>query len=265
MSKKITAYDISKLLHKKHSVEKFLCVDECKADSTWFSQRCPRLDMWVMARSYAHPRFIGYEIKISRQDFLKDVKWVDYLKYCTEFYFVVPPDIVDVSEIPEQAGLLVASKNCKVLMTKKKAPVRNVKIPQSILIYILMSRAVVVGDMFQTRPKVEIWKDRLKQIKSNKRLGHTLSYLIRERVNREVKEIKNENGNLKHENNQLQSIKEWIGKKGVNINSVATGYSVQYHKLDELINGLPHGFVGNIEAIVRNLSELLKDLKKTSK
>ena len=260
MNKPTTANDILKLLHQKHSVEKFLCVDECKTGSTWFGPKCPRLDMWVMARSYANARFIGYEIKVNRQDFLRDIKWSDYLVYCTEFYFVAPAGIIDPTEVPEQAGLLVASKNIKRLMTKKKAPVRNVEIPTSILIYILMSRARIVGDMFQTRPKTEIWKDWLKQVKSNKKLGHSLGREIRKRVDREVEEVGKRNAKLEGENSRLQDVKNWLEKKGVSLNDVTMGYGVRHDKLEEILTGLPYGFVNEIQQAQRNLKDLLDKL-----
>ncbi len=260
MNKPITANDISRLLHQKHSVEKFLCVDECKTGSTWFSSRCPRLDLWVMARSYTNARFIGYEIKVSRQDFLRDIKWAEYLKYCTEFYFVTPPDIIDPAEVPEQAGLLITSKNCKRLMTKKKAPVRDVEIPTSLLIYILMSRARIVGDMFQTRPKTEIWKEKLQQLKSNKKLGHALAYQIKSRVDKEVKDIRVKNDRLRLENDRLKDVKTWLEKKGVSLNDVMVGYGVRHNRLEELITGLPYGFVNDIQRANQNLKDLLDKL-----
>jgi len=218
--------------------------------------------MWVMARSYASPRFIGYEIKVNRQDFLRDVKWQDYLPYCTEFYFVAPAGIIDPTEVPEQAGLLVASKNVKRLMTKKKAPVRDVEIPASILIYILMSRTRVVGDMFQTTPKTEIWQDWLKQLKSDKRLGYTLGHKITERVDREVKAIKARNGELVEENNRLQDVKNWLEKKGVSLNDVTMRHGVRYDKLGEILSGLPYGFVDDVKRAQQNLHSLLKELDR---
>ncbi len=260
MNKPIIAQDILKLLHQKHSVDKFLCVDECKTGSTWFSPKCPRLDMWVMARSYANARFIGYEIKVNRQDFLRDFKWSDYLPYCTEFYFVAPAGIIDPTEVPEQAGLLVASKNIRRLMTKKKAPVRDVEIPASLLIYILMSRVRIVGDMFQTQPKTEIWKDWLKQVKSNKKLGYTLGREIRKRVDREVEEVGKRNAKLESENIRLQDIKNWLEKKDVSLNDVTMGYGVRHDKLEEILTGLPYGFVNEIQQAQRNLKDLLDKL-----
>lgn len=124
MTNKPSSTDIFRLLQERFPLEKFLVVPECKTASTWFSPRCSRFDAWILARSWRHPRFIGCEIKISRQDFLNDNKWPDYLPFCSEFYFVVSHEIVDSAEVPEQAGLMEASKNCKKLIVKKR-PLRG--------------------------------------------------------------------------------------------------------------------------------------------
>jgi len=252
--KEITANDILKLLHQKHSDDKFVCVDECKIGSTWFKENCYRLDLWVMARSWANPRFIGYEVKVNRQDFIRDAKWHNYLNYCTEFYFVAPPGVIETAEVPEQAGLLVSSKNCKLLYTKKKAPVRDIEIPNSILIYILMSRSRIVGDMFRTRPRGAIWEDRLKELKKNKQTGHDLSYLIRRRVDKEVKDIKKENSKLRRENSSLQAVKEALVKMDIDIDKIIMGSNfVRKDRLKELITGIPYDLVEYLKGAEKNL------------
>jgi hypothetical protein len=119
MKKRITSDTILKLLLEKH--HKDLCIPECKTGSTWFSNKLFKLDLWVMRRSWSRPNTYGYEIKVNRSDFINDDKWNNYLKYCSDFYFVTYPGIIEVNEIPEEVGLLVTSVNGKRLYTKKKA------------------------------------------------------------------------------------------------------------------------------------------------
>lgn len=253
--KKLTANNLIALLHDKHPVDKFLAIEECKTGSTWFQYRCPRLDMWVMARSWAHPRFIGYEVKISRSDFLNDTKWTDYLDYCTEFYFVAPPNVIEITEVPEQAGLLVATKNCKRLLTKKKAPVRNIEIPQSLLIYILMCRTQIVGDMSLTRPTIAIWQERLKQLKSNRKLGSDIAWQIRLQVEKRVKAVQDENRLVRTENERFRDIKEFIESKGVTINDISNRWGgVKEDKLTEIITGLPFNLCEYLRVAEKNIA-----------
>lgn len=45
------------------------------------------------------------EVKSSRQDYLSDRKWRDYLDYCDQFYFAVPEDF-PLDLLPEDCGLM---------------------------------------------------------------------------------------------------------------------------------------------------------------
>ena len=51
-------------------------------------------------------KFHLFEVKSSREDFLVDQKWQDYLDFCDSFSFAVAPDF-PMDLIPEQVGLMV--------------------------------------------------------------------------------------------------------------------------------------------------------------
>ena len=133
---KTTAATLLNLLKNRHS--KDVCVQECKNGPTWTSSRVKKFDLWVMKKSYTKPMTWIYEVKISRQDFLRDDKWQTYLPYCSDLYFVAPIGIINVAEVPEEAGILVSSKNGVRLYCKKKAPHRNIEIPASVYKYIFI-------------------------------------------------------------------------------------------------------------------------------
>lgn len=79
MSKsKIRAELLIQLLRKRH--EKDLLVSECKTGSTWISNGCRRLDAWVLKRTWSPVTMIGYEVKVSRSDFVNDMKWLRELE-----------------------------------------------------------------------------------------------------------------------------------------------------------------------------------------
>ena len=256
---KISASDIINLLNKKYPVEKFLTVPECKIGSTWFKSMCSRFDFWVMARSWAHPQFIGCEVKVNRQDFIRDTKWPSYLDYCTEFYFVSPPGIIAPEEVPEQAGLMVCTKNCKKIITKKKAPVRDVQIPHSIFIYILMCRTRITEDT--GRPMADLWKDRLKEMQSNKRLGHEVAFTIRHQVEKKVRAVLDENRKLHEENEKLQVVKDCMENLGISTDDFRFGgrYTVE-RKLKEALSGIPFDLPQYLKQIERNAGLALKSL-----
>lgn len=74
-----------------------------------------RLDAWAMnvwpSGGYTT---IAYEIKVSRGDFLREMKdahkrdWA--LTFTDEFYFVAPRHLISVKELPENCGLVEVTK-----------------------------------------------------------------------------------------------------------------------------------------------------------
>src|SRR5262245_37558363 len=93
-----TAADLRLMLSQRHLGDVF--VPECKTGST--GEGLLKLDAWAMKKSWADPLTWGYEIKVSRSDFTGDQKWHNYLRYCSEFYFVAPLGLIDVDELPPE-------------------------------------------------------------------------------------------------------------------------------------------------------------------
>ena len=134
----ITEAFILDILAARHARDIF--VPHCKTGPSWGGGAGPILDAWVMPRSWTKP-IIGYEIKVSRQDFRRDHKWMSYLQYCNLFYFVVPWGLIHPAEVPPEAGLIWTTKTGRGLRWQVKAPSRwYLNIPQSIFQYVLMWR-----------------------------------------------------------------------------------------------------------------------------
>lgn len=138
--KKVTSIDIKKALAGYHPKDYF--ITECKTCSTYFPdpQGMLKFDGLAMTRSYTAPCITGYEIKISRSDFLGDNKWHLYLQYCNEFYFVVPAGLIAKEEIPENVGLIYYYPEKEKLLKKRKAVYRKIEEPVGIYKYIIYSR-----------------------------------------------------------------------------------------------------------------------------
>ena len=84
---------------------------------------------------------VGYEVKISRGDFLSEIKNPDKrrlaVKMCDEFYFAVPKGMVKLGEIPEDCGLVECWKNkgerfAEVKLTRWKPKTRMEKLARSV-------------------------------------------------------------------------------------------------------------------------------------
>ena len=137
---KVTSTEIKKALAEYHPKDYFLT--ECKTCSTYFPdpQGMLKFDGLAMTRSYTSPCITGYEIKVSRSDFLGDNKWHLYLQYCNEFYFVVPVGLVAKDEIPENVGLIYYYPETGKLLKKRRAVYRKIEEPVGVYKYIIYSR-----------------------------------------------------------------------------------------------------------------------------
>ena len=187
----VTADQLMKLLAEKHKDS--VCVPECKTGQSWGGD-FRRIDMWVLKKSWSPLTITGYEIKVSRQDFLNDQKWQEYMDYCHAFYFVCPLGLIHPDELPKEVGLMVGSKNLKKLVTKRKA-VRSdpdpVKLNQ-LMSYILMSRVPkIVDNMYKIPEYQETRTDQVKlylrEAEDRKELAQMVKGHIRETY-RESKE-----------------------------------------------------------------------------
>lgn len=71
-----------------------------------------------------------YEIKVSRSDFLHEIKHPEKRKtgltLSNEFYFVTPKGLVAPEEIPEECGLIYINPDAGGVYTMKQAPYREV-------------------------------------------------------------------------------------------------------------------------------------------
>lgn len=142
MAQKVTSTDIKLALKEFHNGKPSYFITECKTCSTYFPdpQGLLKFDGLAITKSYTKSNIIGYEIKVSRNDFLQDNKWHLYLQYCNEFYFVVPKGLVKKEELPDHVGLIYFNPDTKGLRTVKKALYRQIEEPVGVYKYIIFSR-----------------------------------------------------------------------------------------------------------------------------
>lgn len=83
-----------------------------------------RVDVIGMDRK---SHFIIVEIKTSVADFRGDMKWTDYLPWCDEYYFAVPPDFPK-EILPEDHGVMVADAwDATILRPSPEAPMNGTR------------------------------------------------------------------------------------------------------------------------------------------
>lgn len=252
--KKITAKDVVELLAAKHSDDVF--VPECKMGATHTQHGdSGRLDAWAMKKSWARPCAFGYEVKISRADFLQDEKWTGYLPYCNEFYFVCPTGLILPDELPLEAGLLYVAKTATRLFTKKKAPRRQVEIPDTIFRYILHSRVKVVQKYQSVESRsnrIELYRQLAKEAKEAKDIGMYIAGLISGRT----REIQSENEILKERMGLYAQFRKKLRKAGINPDPDPDNTWDFSRQTDQLIEQIPAGLVRQINETVDGLSVL---------
>ena len=251
MSVKMTSDAIKYLLAVRHAKDVF--VEECKNGPTHNAKNLIKLDAWAMSRSWANPHTFGYEIKVSRSDFLSDNKWTQYLKYCSQFYFVAPAGVIKPDELPKRVGLVVPTKNGTKLLTKKKAPIRSVKIPEDLFRYVLMCRSTIGKD--QVGSKSEYWKDWLEERVINHSLGREVSKTLRSEIEKRVLRLQTENIDLKSKLEGLEQVEKFCEKLNIHPSKWLSEYTIR-SRVEESTAKIPK----SVRSAVSNLSKTFEKL-----
>lgn len=100
-----------------------------------------RADVVAVKPSYKRFCLSMYEVKVSRQDFLSDIrdgKWMGYLGHCHRFYFACLSGVADASEIPEPAGLYVRGPSGWTC--RRGAKLLDTEIPRETMMSLLFMR-----------------------------------------------------------------------------------------------------------------------------
>ena len=140
MTAKVTSTDIKRALAEKHWRDFFLT--EVKSGPTQLAVPggLKILDGLAIRKSWTAPCFTGYEVKISRSDFLRDAKFYTYEELCNCLYIVCPKGMIERTELPESVGLMYYDPEKKTITTRKKAIFRKIEYSPELLLYIIFSR-----------------------------------------------------------------------------------------------------------------------------
>lgn len=136
------------LLHTQKTPNPDVFYSEVKSGPSWgqAGRKLFILDAVAIARSWTKQCIYGYEIKVSRSDFLrgKDTALKQYTKYCHKFSFVCPPNVISVDELPGDVGLIYYSVDHDTLFVKRRAMYRQIDMRSAevvgMLLYVAMYR-----------------------------------------------------------------------------------------------------------------------------
>lgn len=193
MSDKVTSTDIKIALSNKHIKDFFLT--ECKSGSTWFTVPGDMkiLDALAIRKSWANPCFTGYEIKVSRGDFLRDSKFYRYEEICNCLYLVCPKGMIERTELPESVGLMYYDPEKKTLTTKKKAIYREITYSPDLLLYIIYSR--LDSDRY---PFFDSKREYFEEYVAQKKNSKNLAYSVKTRLVQENADLINQVEAIRH-------------------------------------------------------------------
>jgi hypothetical protein len=248
-----SAKDLLALLRSRHTSDVF--VDECKDGPTHGAHHL-RMDAWAMRRSWAHPCTYGYEIKVSRSDFVRDDKWHAALPMCNLFSFVCPPGLIRADEVPKEVGVLWASVNGTMMMTKKKAHYRAVEVPESLYRYILMYRTVITDRNCivdaPDRSVASYWRQWLADKKEDQRVGHMVGKKLWAIYKRDVEAVQRHQEELEHEASALKNLRDVANEMGIPLHYGA-GKDVMRQRLKALRRVVPQDLVYQAERAAKEM------------
>jgi hypothetical protein len=226
------------------------------------------MDLWAMKKSWSQPNTIAFEIKVSRSDFLKDSKWPGYLPFCNEFYFVCPYGLIQNAEVPADAGLVMTSKHGTNLYTKKKAPWRNIQVPEELYRYLLMWRTRIERDRSWDVTSLEGWKRWLEQKEESRAIGHLASKKVQETLHKKVDLVQDHQRQLEREMEEFREFKKTLTEAGFDMTTLKRSRWDAQRKfrefLEEIKTKVPGGLAENLERAVSSLGDALEILKKGS-
>jgi len=266
---KMSADDLKKALARRHKEDMFFT--EVKDGPTQSVAHHSKIDALAMKISWTSFAITGYEIKVSRSDFMRDDKWQAYLPMCNYMYFVVAPGVCDVQEISDNCGLIVATEKGG-LRTVRKAPWRDIEHPTSMYMYLMFTYIGAYRDVDGQRPRgarllnelrVEDFKDYLEGKLQFKAIGHSLSMKLRDErweLERKLLRLENRLDDDKRYNQELGDICEALG---VSRNGYYRGHDcIQVIAQLRKSGGILQKEADSIRKIAKLSSELLNELER---
>ena len=253
---KVTATDIKIALAEKHWKDFFLT--EVKSGPTQLAMPggLKILDGLAVRKSWTNPCFTGYEVKISRSDFLRDAKFYTYEELCNCLYVVCPKGMIERTELPESVGLMYYDPEKKTIATRKKAIFRKIEYSPEMLLYIIFSR--LDSDRY---PFFSTKQEYFKEYLAGKRSSRELAQTVKTKLVQDNARLESE---LEHVTQFRQSyeiykaIQDVMHKHGIWIFRASDAAK----ELDKALSRKCPEDISSIRRSVENIVERLKQMEK---
>lgn len=207
------------------------------------------LDAVGIHPSWTMPQITGYEVKVSRSDWLRDQKWVDYLQYCHRFYLVAPSGVIQEVEIPDGVGYMIYAPKSSGLKVQRKATFRDIGEPDWLMLwYIILSKLEPDRWPFHSSA-AEYWRTYLEDKHAKRDLGHHVSQKLRA----ELEELRKQADRQDHDADVGRAVRKLCGEFGLHVDSYGN---------HELRRRLESGIPREISWAINNLEMSLKALRQ---
>lgn len=256
---KVNSDLIKRSLAKRH--EKDFFVTECKSGPTTTAARGELriFDAIAVKKSWTQPCVTIYEIKISRSDFLSDIKWPAYKKYCNRLYFVCPKGLITPDEISDGVGLIYYNPENQALHTTKKALYQDNPLPTNVFYYILINKLESDRHPFFSKKR-----EYIERVLADKEARLSLDFRFKSYMVNKLATLEEESERLIKEvesykifYKELQQVKECLRQNGINL-----GWNS--HNLDNEIKRLRGVTLipGEIDGALKVISREVEIIKK---
>lgn len=215
------------------------------------------LDAWAAKKSWSQNMTFGYEIKVTRRDFMQDEKWHNYRGCCDQFYFVCPWGLIDPQETGEGVGVLWATKTGTQLRMKRKAETKEADPVRLFNVYKSLLMRAHGGMSEASIPNVEYWREWLSTKEDSREIGHRVSRALQKKYSDEVTRVERENMRLKKQNEQLDEVKEILADLGVS----AGGYDPR-NEIKRAMALIPRHMILDLRQTADNLEKFTEKMTR---
>jgi hypothetical protein len=203
-----SAASIHRLLSARHAKDVY--VPECKLGNA--GSRV--MDAWVLLPTWSPMTAIGYEVKVSRSDWLRDQKFEAYRACCHLMFVVAPKGVVQHQELPGGVGLLepIGQGDGARLVTRVK-PTRHQADAEAlvkVMAHVLMWRKDRANHA-DPRARAAVWREWV----DGKREGRTIASQLRGRIQKELREAERRVFEAEGKAKQLQDAADALRELGI--------------------------------------------------
>lgn len=247
----VKAHEIKRALSDKHNRINDFFLTEVKNGPTHTATDLYIMDAIAIKKSWVNPLITGYEIKVSRNDFMQDEKWPAYKHYCHRLDFVVPTGLVQPDELPDDIGLIYYHPEKRTLYTRRRGKIRNIEMPYEMLYYIIMNRLDNVEHPFFST-KEEYFREYVDGKVSSKALGR----LVSSKLINDVALLESENERLKREIKSMETDKETL----LQIQEILRKHGIRPWRKEEYAERLDIALSSSVPPHLLNELEKIKDI-----